>query len=494
MRGRLNAYRRFLHINDQELDSDIRQSKTGIGDPLTAVVGLLKTFGVIESDVTVFLHIDQYEELANISPNETNSPDYRRVINRGLARRDPEISYRIGTRGHAWRNHGYIFGAEAKLEEERDYKFIDLDEILRRHENPITWVFPGFAEDVFGRRLRHAGLVQGQETGRELLERVFGKGMPPSEKAKRYGGSNPRRSVRVESSWPKAFRDEILAHADDDPLSARLLEAWVLQRLGRASASEEEAIFQVPIKDTLSAMDEKAWWKKERVELALVQIAGRCQQRPIWSGFSQVIDLSDGNILTFLSICQSIWDTRNQLGQGDSPNEDLAEIDVEIQAIGIFKESEYWLKKVMQESGRSGDRFRLARQIGDNLARELYSDRKMSYPGHNGFSLAEDELDRFPHVKALLEEMSDYGTLNVRPHTTKEKNRRRRRKMYLNSVLCPQFKIHYKRLKEPRYIHPSDVEEWMVKAGLPMPDTYRPRTTKKPEQGNLSLFDDMENP
>ena len=30
----------------------------------------------------------------------------RNVAYRALARRDPSISYRIGTRGHAWRDHG----------------------------------------------------------------------------------------------------------------------------------------------------------------------------------------------------------------------------------------------------------------------------------------------------------------------------------------------------------------------------------------------------
>ena len=28
-------------------------------------------------------------------------------------------------------DHGYIFGADAKIEEERDYKFVDLDGMLR---------------------------------------------------------------------------------------------------------------------------------------------------------------------------------------------------------------------------------------------------------------------------------------------------------------------------------------------------------------------------
>ena len=483
MRERLNAYRRFLHMNDKQLDGQIQESKTDIGAPISATVGLLKASGIIGQDVSIFIHIDQYEELVNISPQTTN-PDYRRVINRALARRDPAISYRIGTRGHAWRNHGFIFGADAKLEEERDYKFVDLDVMLRRHENPKSWVFPGFVEDVFARRLKYVSLASKKANGRELLERVFGKGIPPEDKARRYGGHNKGRSVKVDRDWPEDFKKGILALAEDDPLTARLLEAWVLQKIDQ----RKSILPREPSMGMLSAMQEKIWWKKERIELALVQIAGRCQQRPLWSGFCELIALSGGNILTFLSICQFIWDTQNQIGKEERLPTELSEIDPEIQAIGIFKASNYWFEKIPQETGQSGDRFRLARQIGKVLMRGLYADRKMSYPGHNGFSLAEDDLELFPHVKKLLEEMNDYGTVVVWPHTTKEKDRRRRQKVYLNPVLCPQFKMHYKRLKEPNYIHPSQVEEWMHEAGLQLPDSYRP-SVGRAKNLDLPLFD-----
>ena len=482
MRKRLNAYRRFLHMNDKDLDSHIRESKTDIGIPISAVVGWLKEYGIIERAVAIFIHIDQYEELANIS-SQKHSPDYRRVINRALARRDRMLSYRIGTRGHAWRNHGFIFGAEAKLEEERDYKFVDLDVILRRHEDRRTWVFPEFAEDVFARRLKHAGLASREATGRDLMKDVFGKNIPPKEEAKKHGGINPRKCVRVDSDWPEDFKKDIYALAEKDPLSARLLEAWVLQQLSRSTNSRERILPRdLNMKKMLSAMQKKEWWRKERKELALVQIAGRCQQRPFWSGAEEVTGLSGGNILTFLSLCQFIWDTQNQVKEEGEALTDLSEIDHKVQTIGIFKASNYWLEKIRQETGQSGERFRLAKQIGNVLGRDLYADRQMSYPGHNGFSLADKDLalDHFSHVKKLLEEMSDYGTVIASQHTTKEKDRSSRQKFYLNPILCPQFKIPYQRTKEPKYIHPTQVEEWMREAGLPFPEP----------QPNLPLFGD----
>ena len=262
MRKRLNTYRRFLHYNKRELDGQIRESKTDIGIPLSAAATLLKESEIIEQDVAIFIHIDQYEELANISSQEKNSPDYRRIINRALARRDATVSYRIGTRGHAWRNHGLIFGSNAKLEEERDYKYVDLDLILRRDENKKTWVFPDFAQDVFTRRLTHAGIKPDTEKDQNLLRHVFGKGLSTEDKAKKYGGSDPTRSVKVDPSWPENFKKGIIELAKKDPLSARLLEAWALQKLDQRVNVRKSSSPLRPSMKMLLDIKEKVYWKK----------------------------------------------------------------------------------------------------------------------------------------------------------------------------------------------------------------------------------------
>ena len=205
--ARLNAYRRFLHLNDDQLNPQIRESKTDIGEPITVAVRLLKESQIIKPEVPIFIHIDQYEELANIPAQETDGPDYRRIINRGLARREQSISYRIGTRGHAWRNHGYILGSDAKLEEERDYKFVDLDEMLRRHENRKSWVFPQFAADVFARRLKHVGLASADARGAELLEQIFGKGLSAPEKAKRIWRYQQKTKYQIRTRMAGRFSE-----------------------------------------------------------------------------------------------------------------------------------------------------------------------------------------------------------------------------------------------------------------------------------------------
>lgn len=488
MRQRVNAYVRYLHRNDRELDNGIRATKTDMGTPISIVVAELKRAGVISEKVPVFIHVDQYEELANISSPDERTPDYRAVINRALARRDPAISYRIGTRGHAWRNHGRILGSTARLEEERDYKFVDLDLLLKRSENPRTYIFPRFVADVFARRLRHVGLASDDAQGDKLLGNIFGDGIAPQDKARRYGGRNPARAVRVDPDWPEPFSTALRDMVDIDPLDARLLEARALQRIDRA-ASRATRLLPAELTMALRSDIEREWWRKERVELALVQIAGRCQERPIWSGKSEVIELSGGNILTFLNICQNIWDTNSQLGR-NSRSTGLSRIDDDLQAIGILKASEYWLRKIQRETGRSGDRSRFVQLLGTLLARRLHADRQMSNPGHNGFSVPDDELTSpaFEYVQELLWEMVDYGTLVASSHTTKEKDRQSRTKFYLNPVLCPNFRIHYKRLKEPIYIHAADVAGWMSDAKLPVPDGVR-RSRSSSDLAPLPLFE-----
>lgn len=485
---RVNSYVRYLHRNDRELDESIRLSKTDMGTPISAIVTGLKRSGIVKENVPVFIHIDQYEELANISSGSVHAPDYRAVVNRALARRDPTISYRIGTRGHAWRNHALIHGTSARLEEERDYKFVDLDLLLKREENRKTWIFPTFVADVFARRLRHVGLAPKDADGQKLLDNIFGEGIPAPDKARRYGGRNPRRAVKLEDDWPEAFRTELLELSEDDPLEARLIEARALQRVDRAAPA---ATRLMPEQLSMAIRDDvkREWWRKERIELALVQIAGRCQERPIWSGRDEIIDLSGGNILTFLNICQNVWDTQSQLGQHQG-EPSLVHIESDIQAIGVFKSSDYWLKKILRETGHSGDRSRFAKQLGVVFARRLHDDRQMSNPGHNGLSLLDDELlaTEFNYVRNLLEEMVDYGTLISSPHTTKERNRRARTKFYLNPVLCPYFKIPYKRLKEPIYVHAGDVEDWIREAGLPVPESSRARRSH-PSPAPLPLFE-----
>jgi hypothetical protein len=455
---RIVEYRGYLHRRKKSISAHVRETKTSIGEPIGEIADLLRTTGIIAKDTNVFVDIDQYEELGNIrtAPRNQIGVDYRGVINRAISRRDPRVSYRIGSRRHSWRSHSMIMGSEGKLEEERDYKFVDLDLLLKRGENRSTYIFPDFAEDVFQRRMNVAGLARpGQKV---KVAGVYGKPETPAQKANFYKSDRPEAKTKFPAEWRESTKNRLERLSVNDPLSAKLGEAWIRQK---------GDIDDFDVRDGLLPWERKAYWKKERIEIALLQLASANQQRPIYSGDDEIFDLSNGNVLVFISINQHIWDqyfryaTRNPDSTSTIPF-----IGRDLQSAGIFKASEHWYTKIAEETGRSAERLRLIAEISRFLRDKIMGDRKMSNPGATGFSVRESELDAFPRIASFLEELSDYGNLTMLGHTTRDKDRAARIKWYLSPILCPFIRLPYKRIKEPYYASIKEVAAWFVKASV----------------------------
>jgi hypothetical protein len=191
------------------------------------------------------------------------------------------------------------------------------------------------------------------------------------------------------------------------------------------------------------------------------------QQRPIYSGEEEIFDLSNGNILVFISINQHIWDQYFRFAtRRVNTTSTIPFIGRDLQSAGMFKASEHWYTKIAEETGRSSERLRLVAEIARVLRDKVVGDRKMTYPGATGFSVREAELDAFPRMKSFLGELSDYGSLTALWHTTKEKDRAARMKYYMNPILCPYLRLPYKRIKEPYYASIKEVATWFVRAGV----------------------------
>ena len=456
---RLNEYLRYLTFNSDEVPREIQVSKTGVGEPLTQASEAMRRTGVAPPDVHLFIRIDQYEELCRLETLQFQGygPLYRAVVNKALGLRNPLVSYRVGTRGYAWEDLLDLYGTTAKLERDRDYKLIDLDELLRRKEDRSTWLFPSFAEDVFSRRLAAA-----EFSGREFdnsLTHVFGTGLPPEERAVRYCGNSPEKSVRPDESWPDRWKLYLTELARTEPLSARLADGWARQK-----GKTDIVNLDPPTRPFPWDLPGKQYWKKERIQQALMQIAGRCRQRMIWGGKDDILGLSGGNILVFVSICQHVW---SAWLRSVRETRDLGQIPPTIadgvQAVGIHEASTHWFNKLAEETA-GNRRQRFIRYLASTLEKRLYSDFALSYPGQNGFSLSLSELDADPEVKRFLNDAVDYGALFHAPHTTKEKNRRPRRKFYLNPALSPFFRIPHIHTKEPMYVGALEVRNWMKAA------------------------------
>lgn len=464
---RIQGYLRFFNFSISELPAEIRNSRTAVGEPLSDTSEVLAKCGVVPDDVHILVAIDQYEELSKIEAQFKQGQIYRSVLHKALSFRNPHISYRIGTRRYGFKEETLsISGTTAKLERERNYKVIDLDERLRRQENTRNWIFPKFAEDVFRKRLKVVGYDV--EQAKSCLKKVYGLGSTPEKRALIYGGKAPERAVRLDPPWPEVWKEFLRSLAKHDPLSARLAESWARQK------GKGQVVNQIP--QAPYPWDRKkktVYWRKERVQAALMQIASRCSQRMIWGGYEDVNQLSGGNILVFVGMCQQIWSewikTTGQLNRNDSS---LPEIPERLQAVGIQQTSTTWFGKIVEEPD-GNNRQRFTSYVGILLQRELLSDLPLSYPGRTGFSINVEELQSDDWVSEFLNDAVDYGALFDSPHTTKERSRNPRRKWYLNPILTPHFGLPRIRTKEPLYVSVKQVHEWIssaVNLGLEAPE------------------------
>jgi hypothetical protein len=490
IKERIYSYRQFHQFNIDELPKTISETKTSIGLPVSITASYLKKAEVIEQTTPIFIRIDQLESLMESDEIRRDlGREYRRVINKALSTRDPAISYKIGSRTYAWWQDLRILRTDAELEHERDYKIADIDEALRRKENTRS-ILPKFASDVFKRRLINVGYSPSEES-HDLLLAVFGKGIDPEQAAKKYSeNSKAVRALRLPLEWPKTWLDFLTSLFEKDPLNAKLASAWVRQQ---GITRSKDRLNSSPPGQPPWPWDEK-WWKKERIRQALAQLAAHCGQRGLWAGKEQLLDLSGNNILIFISMCQHIWDAylRNQrdkeTGQESNPLTD--QIPYIVQAVGIHSASTYWFNKISEQPG-GNMRKRFVEFLGRTFRKHLLDDLAMSYPGHNGFSVANIEFDQEPTTTFFIKQAVNYGILFEAAHTTKTGDRRPRTKWYLNPAYSPHFGIPETHVKEPIYVTIIDLREWIATADigtwLDQPATGKDKTTNQ-----LPLFKNMD--
>ena len=455
---RIYSYRNFLNYN-AELPASVMRSKTSAGEPIGVVAAALKQCGVLPKEMPVLVVVDQFEDLMGLERSESGHTGtaIRGVVMKMLSERAQQVSYRIGARPYSLYPDFATFRTGSPAEEMRNFRIIDIGDILGAKE-ARPGLFNEFCEDVFRRRLNYTGPASDR-----LLSTVFGPNETAEAKARRYVKSNPSNVVSSQVGIGEDYA-AILEHiAARDPLSARLGVAWLLQQVAR---KEVDVSGEDLVAEPWNQLD-RQWWKKERSQQALLQIAASQQQRMKWYGASDILALSGRNILVFLSICQFIWaeyrrSTRTTTYDRDPP-EGIAEI---TQDVGIHEASSYWFRKIKAEPNGGDDRHRFISVLGTALRAGLREDRRMSYPGENGFSLSERELDANRDVSVFLNRCVAYGALVSFRHTAKRKDRGQSRKWYLFPVLTPYFQVPTRRTKEPKYLRVSGLREWLKSADV----------------------------
>ena len=203
--------------------------------------------------------------------------------------------------------------------------------------------------------------------------------------------------------------------------------------------------------------------------------------------------LSAPNISVFLAVCHEIWDaflrSEARKPQAERINPIAEGIPSDIQTVGIETASKHWYTKISELPG-GHDRLRFVDVLGRHFRTWLLEDAQMTYPGRNGFSLKNEEMERYPQLVTFLNDATDYGDIVAADHTTKLSDRRRRTKWYLNPILSPFFQIPEQHKKEPYYASVADVAVWLQEAEVILPDFDIPtvKRSKRVAEGQLELF------
>ena len=459
---RIDRYLQFFNGRPKDLGNDIRDTQTqSLGQPVADAVTILKRMGCLAQGTRMLIMLDQFEQLLEMEASLPNRPYrlLRDTIDQALHRREPTLSFRIGTRPYAWQ--------DMEGQALRDYHPLNLDEMLARKEHGNRDLFPNLASDVFARRLKAFGYDQIADAA-DPIDAVFGAYPKPRERVKQIG---PNTNWSAKISIPKEVDTEIAARireiAIDNPLEAKLGVAWAMQNLDKCRVSD----FPLEVDELFwNRNEEKKWWKKERLWIAILQLAADNRQKIVFFGKKDILDLSSGNILVFASICQHIWECwiRSLVNPKNRATrwEDNLPIERKLQNEGIQSASNTWHRKISEETWIGDTLLSFMDEMGNWLRRELNDDRSMSYPGGNGISLANRDVNSLPEVRQVLSEASGRGFLLQRKHTPKVRERGESKKWYPHPILVPYYELTLNRTKEPRYLKASDLLPWLVRAGV----------------------------
>lgn len=475
VKGRINTLRSWANWNDETLDSEILRTKTTIGEPLAAVVSCMKDSGLLKSDTVAFVRIDQVEELLHKDSHHIMVTElFRRSIYQAMARRDGRIFYRIGTRKYD--NHSLNMLGGRELEESRDYTMKDFDSILRRKENRKYWLFKGFAENVFERRLKTVlgpgngsasrkksalrKLLGKSPTPHQLVEDIIADQRTPIESLLDLSELSPEWRKYINSVYVKKtpISRKVSSDYSIDALNAKLYLAWSHQNGGKRNAPPRYLTEPPPPLENEAPWTQ--WWEKERRKQAVLQLASTHKQRLMWWGVEDVLSLSSSNITLFLSLCREIWELWQRHARNDGESQQFVEISAEVQRVAIDNVSKRWHQNLAKQPGRPGGdvRLRFLDRVFADLRSRLKKDAPMRYPGANGFSLLDEDLEEFPELTRLIEECVAWGDLEKIPHTPKhsrDKLKGNRFKYFANTILAPHYQIFGAHTKEPLYLKPE---------------------------------------
>jgi hypothetical protein len=450
---RLDAWLSFLNAS-ADIPKTVWKTKTSIGEPMHSMGNLLTALVKPGRELPLFVLIDQYEELKNL--NLPYGESLQRAVNTAIKGRDPTVFYKLGSRSYGWGKELRVIGSESRIEEFRDYIKVDLADALTRGEDPSGWVFPRFAEDVAAKRIWEGdGVTSGRKRPKTIMRLMLGKHNDHAEADEYFprGGQSPKLLTNVPVELAPTIVKAVGPSAS--ALDLRLAGAWAIQQVQRGRHYAEIA------EDASAKPWNATWWRKERIETALLQLASLANQKRYYFGWETIKYLAGGNITAFLLICSEIWDEAAKVGIDPTAARPIAP---QHQTRGINKACDKWRQRDRNERARGRRRYEVVNRLGTGIARQVLRDLAISNPGHTGFSLSETELASSEgglKVEEFLDDAVNWAIMEQRPHTSKSGEGRTRRKFYLHPLLSPAFGIPHKRVKEPLYVDVATAFNWI---------------------------------
>ncbi|MGZ3748480.1 MAG: ORC-CDC6 family AAA ATPase [Pseudobdellovibrionaceae bacterium] len=509
---RINFYRRWVNGNffNTEPPIEIRQSKTNIGEPIARTAECFRQSGMIAEDVPVLIRIDQIEELHRAFTDRQRILllAFRKMINRVFASRDARVHYRAGTRRYGWNNPEFlgIWGSEARLENRRDYNLIDMDQELFARGEIKNSIYQKFTIDAFQKRVKYYFPDESANLKLQNAKSIFGKSPKAEERIRQlktqHDDSQIDRALGLDlvadsGQWSEEWRlflRNLFRTGYGGMLDAVLAAAWGRQTGGGRSKVQHRE-FSPP---TNLPWRERKWWRKERLDQAVLQLMIRCQQRFVWWGYDDICSLSGGNITVFFHICHRIWDgfLKNEASLPENRRTDILNggvIPPNIQDAGILFASNEWFNKLPEEPGGNA-RKNFVEKLGMKLNNEMLGDLRMAYPGGNGISFVlsefESEADDIADLRSFIREAVGYGALVEFEHSSKLKKGGRRIKFYLNPILCPRFQLPEARTKEPYYWKIQDLFDLAGKAQVTLPKARKFQQNTSSNQFSIPGFEE----
>lgn len=475
---RLQRWTRFAngHIGRE----DTPKEPLPFGRPLFALVDTLRRSNLFQEPFRLWILVDQYEHLHQIS----RIIDFRPVFNAALSlatRGGTGVEFKVGTRQYAYRTSA-LQSVAGRIESNREIVEIDLDKRARRF-------FPKLAEEIVVNRL---GSLPG--LGRPRRASAILPKLRPFDEASIYVGDATDRSRHVRpftERWVRyGISQEVAADAiressvmSSHPLVATLACVAVTRWL-RDGASKvpqwmqgsETPSLTTALYHAVRAIDQRYRlgvkarehsanlrfvddFVRDVESAALCQLAAAYKnQRKIYSGFDTITRVCSNVAVVLIEIMYEAFELASS-----SPGT-KGKILPKDQSEAIYAVSERWFENLPKDYDYGAVFQQVIGQLGAAL-REIQLEPTLPQPTPNGVSIRSVEIDGAPgaavndprsSARGWLESAVGWGLLEAIEHQSKSALEPKRRKLYLNRILCPYFGLLEVSKKDPVYVESWD--------------------------------------